>query len=139
MRRRLTVLTRSFSKFLTHTLILMNRVQGESSALGFLPYPKGTSSPRNSLCSDMPARYSFLLVFLMAAVLSGCLSDPVTEPEIKPRLVLRPERAWLRATGLTTIEARWTHSVTDTQGNFKGYYLTIYQSAPYHNTSTEDS
>jgi hypothetical protein len=80
----------------------------------------------------MPARYSFLLVLFTAVILSGCLSDPIDGPVKVSRLVQRPNRAWLDAvTATATMRARWSPSPSDTQQNFKGYFIQIYRSAPY--------
>lgn len=90
----------------------------------------------------MQHRYALLVVFLFSLVLIGCLDDPITEPEIVPRLVLQPEYAGLEAvTGTNNIRAKWSPSLTDTQANFKGYVVELYESAKYSDSSytIEDS
>jgi hypothetical protein len=84
----------------------------------------------------MQHRYALLVVLLFGGILIGCLGDPITEPQIVPRLVLQPQSATLEAiTGTTDIKAKWTPSPTDTQGNFKGYYVELYRSAKYSDSS----
>lgn len=84
----------------------------------------------------MQHRYALLIVLLFGAILIGCLGDPITEPQIVPRLVLQPQSATLEAiTGTNDIKAKWTPSLTDTQSNFKGYYIELYRSAKYSDSS----
>ena len=80
----------------------------------------------------MQHRYAILIVLLFGGILIGCLGDPITEPQIVPYLVLQPQSASLEAiTGTNDIKAKWAPSLTDTQGNFKGYYVELYKSAKY--------
>lgn len=84
----------------------------------------------------MQHKYALLIVLLFGGILIGCLGDPITEPQIVPRLVLQPQSAMLEAiTGTSDIKAKWTPSPTDTQGNFKGYYVELYRSAKYSDSS----
>lgn len=84
----------------------------------------------------MQHRYAVLIVLLFGGILIGCLGDPITEPEIVPRLVLQPESAGLEAvTSTNNIRANWSPSLTDTQQNFKGYYVELYESAKYSDSS----
>lgn len=84
----------------------------------------------------MQHRYALLIVLLFGGILIGCLGDPITEPQIVPRLVLQPQSATLEAiTGTNDIKAKWTPSPTDTQQNFMGYYVELYRSAKYSDSS----
>jgi len=84
----------------------------------------------------MQHRYALLIVLLFGGILIGCLGDPVTEPQIVPRHVLQPQTATLEAiTGTNDIKAKWTPSQTDTQQNFKGYYVELYRSVKYSDSS----
>ena len=84
----------------------------------------------------MQHRYAVLIVLLFGGILIGCLGDPINEPTIVPRLVLQPQVASLEAiTGTDNIKAKWTPSPTDTQGNFKGYYIELYRSAKYSDSA----
>ncbi|HEY6171522.1 MAG TPA: hypothetical protein VIX80_04595 [Candidatus Kapabacteria bacterium] len=84
----------------------------------------------------MQHRYAVLIALLFGGILIGCLGDPINEPTIVPRLVLQPQVASLEAiTGTNDIKAKWTPSPTDTQGNFKGYYIELYRSAKYSDSA----
>lgn len=73
-----------------------------------------------------------ILLLFPAMLIMGCLGDEITMPEVQPRLILRPEQAWLEAvTGTSSIKAKWMPSPSDTQSNFKGYYIELYESAKF--------
>ncbi|MDP4200146.1 MAG: fibronectin type III domain-containing protein [Bacteroidota bacterium] len=92
--------------------------------------------------SNQPSRkslvtLSYLVLSFSSFLFSGCLSDPITGPEVRPRLVLPPQRVMFTspvssfvapATGDMVI--RWTRSTADTQLNFKGYYVKVWTSQP---------
>jgi hypothetical protein len=76
---------------------------------------------------------SALAIAPLLFVLAGCLSDPIDGPEIKPRVVTPPPKAWFFATNFAApnsgdMVVRWNHSASDTQQNFKGYNVRLYQS-----------
>ena len=89
-----------------------------------------------------------ILISLLSAF-AGCMSDPVTGPEVRPRLVLPPTRVSFYsppesfvapATGDMVV--RWTRSPADTQLNFKGYFVHLWTSHTYtdpvlHQTKTD--
>jgi hypothetical protein len=84
----------------------------------------------------MQHRYALGIVLLFCSFIAGCLGDPITEPEKKPQLVLQPSVARLEAvTGTNDIKAKWTPSLTDTQANFMGYFVELYESARYSDSS----
>jgi hypothetical protein len=74
------------------------------------------------------------------ALLSGCISDPITPFQVVPETVLAPQSPFFRAVGYVAFSSppagailvRWNRSVADTQLNFKGYFVRLY-------TSTYDS
>lgn len=109
----------------------------------------GTSSPRfrfheSMFSSKTPSRIlsckslvarSYFVLSVVSFLFSGCISDPITGPEVRARLVLPPQRVMFSspvssfvapATGDMVI--RWTRSPADTQLNFKGYYVQLWTS-----------
>jgi hypothetical protein len=74
-----------------------------------------------------------LFVFLLAAItLVGCLSDPITGPQVfyrgifKPNTITHRDTNYNAATRTGDLVVRWTRSESDTQLNFKGYYIKLY-------------
>jgi hypothetical protein len=70
---------------------------------------------------------------LLLVVIAGCLSDPIDGPEVKPRVVTGPPRVWFIATNYQApstgdLIVRWNHTPSDTQQNFKGYFVRVYSS-----------
>jgi hypothetical protein len=72
-------------------------------------------------------------VSALAALIAGCMSDPIIGPQVLPQLVNGPPNASFFATNYQAptsgdMVIRWTHSPTDTQHNFKGYFIRVYSS-----------
>lgn len=91
----------------------------------------------------MPRRLTpfISLVVSVLALLSGCMSDPITGPEVRPRLVLPPTRVSFYSPPETFVApdkgdmvVRWNRSPADTQLNFKGYFVHLWKT-----TTTFDS
>ncbi|MDP4221501.1 MAG: hypothetical protein Q8896_13780, partial [Bacteroidota bacterium] len=75
-------------------------------------------------------RYLFPILPLL--VLVGCLSDTIDGPQVVPRPILQPGAVYFKCiTNTTNLLVTWNPSPVDTQQNFKGYFLLLYQSAPY--------
>src|SRR5690349_16495063 len=69
------------------------------------------------------------ILFLLSVLLHGCLGDNVDGPTVVPRLVFPPGNAYFKAiTSTTDVQIRWNRSVSDTQQNFKGYFVKLYSS-----------
>ncbi len=71
------------------------------------------------------------VALITAMIFGGCLSDDVNEPDVKPRLVQPPSIVYYKSlTNTNDLQVRWTRSLTDTQLNFKGYFIRLFTSAP---------
>jgi hypothetical protein len=79
-------------------------------------------------------RLHYCAAFLpLILFIAGCLSDPIDRPEVKPRIVTPPPRAWIVASNFQPpvtgdLIVRWNHAASDTQQNFKGYHVRLYAS-----------
>jgi hypothetical protein len=69
-----------------------------------------------------------ILVVLVGLLFNGCLSDNVELPEIKARPTFPPGTVFYRAFENRDLQVRWTRSPSDTQLNFRGYYVELYTS-----------
>ncbi|HWF45088.1 MAG TPA: hypothetical protein VG537_10645, partial [Candidatus Kapabacteria bacterium] len=74
-----------------------------------------------------------LSVSAIAALIAGCMSDPIIGPQVIPQLVNGPQNASFFATNYQAptsgdMVIRWTHTPTDTQHNFRGYFIRVYSS-----------
>jgi hypothetical protein len=74
-------------------------------------------------------------VLLSLSAFMGCMDDPVTGPEVRPRLVLAPAKvgfyspvASFVAPSTGDLVIKWSRSPADTQLNFKGYFVQVWQS-----------
>ena len=84
----------------------------------------------------------YLFLILAAGLIAGCLSDTITAPQIVSRPVLAPGQVFYRCittNGMPTLDLRisWNPSTVDTQQNFKGYFIKLFQSNPYYSGSTD--
>ena len=75
----------------------------------------------------------FGVLIFCASALSGCLQDTITGPQVVPRLVLQPFSARFIAINYVAPDhgdmiVRWSRSLGDTQLNFKGYFVKLFQS-----------
>ena len=75
-----------------------------------------------------------LCTIALLGIFAGCMSDPIVGPEVRARLVNGPFNAYFFATNYQApingdMVIRWTHASTDTQLNFKGYYIRVYSSS----------
>jgi len=77
-----------------------------------------------------------VFVLLLGSMLIGCLGDDVFE-EVKPRVILQPATLKFKAEGTNDLVAQWSPSLTDTQMNFKGYYIELYTSTKDSNSTVE--
>src|ERR1043165_474400 len=69
------------------------------------------------------------ILLLFSAILYGCLGDEVDRPTVVPRLVFAPGLTYYQAiTNTTDVQVRWNRSVSDTQQNFKGYFVKLFTS-----------
>src|SRR6476659_6754894 len=79
---------------------------------------------------------SFFLLFVSTfGVFAGCMSDPITEPEVRSRVIFPPGPATVgfkasdfdgvNSGSLTII---WSPSPSDTQANFHRYFVKLYRS-----------
>ena len=78
-------------------------------------------------------RMAAIFVAVMG-IFAGCMSDPIVGPQAVPRLVNGPFNAYFFATNYQApntgdMVIRWTHAPSDTQLNFKGYYIRVYSSS----------
>src|SRR5690349_14344139 len=78
-----------------------------------------------------------IVVLLLGSIVIGCLGDDIVE-EVKYRPILQPPFVKFKAEAPGNLIAQWAPSLTDTQTNFKGYYVELYESAP-DTTSEIDS
>ncbi|HJW31023.1 MAG TPA: hypothetical protein VJ508_17475, partial [Saprospiraceae bacterium] len=72
-------------------------------------------------------KWYLVFVLYLGSLLIGCLGDNV-EVEVKPRIVLQPPYVKFKAEPPGDLVAQWGPSPTDTQMNFKGYYIELYTS-----------
>ncbi len=85
---------------------------------------------------------AILIVLLIAfgATIGGCLSDNIDAPDIKPRLIYPPGGVYYKSiTNTTDLEIRWNRSPSDTQQNFKGYFVQLFVSYGGATLTEEDS
>lgn len=68
-----------------------------------------------------------IVVLLLGSIFIGCLGDDVFE-EVKYRPILQPPLVTFKAQAPGNLIAQWAPSPTDTQTNFKGYYVELYES-----------
>ena len=78
----------------------------------------------------------YLFLILAVGLVAGCLSDTITGPQIVSRPVLAPGQVFYKCitiNGVATNDLRisWNPSSVDTQVNFKGYFIELFESAPY--------
>ncbi len=79
---------------------------------------------------SVPSLFLCLVAFSM---LAGCLSDPITAPQVfyrgifKPNTITHRDTNYNAATQMGDLVIRWTRSESDTQLNFKGYYVKLYR------------
>ena len=84
----------------------------------------------------------YLFLILAVALIAGCLSDTIIGPQIVSRPVLAPGQVFYKCitlNGVPTLNllVSWNPSTVDTQQNFKGYFVELFQSAPYFNGSSD--
>ena len=81
-----------------------------------------------------------LLLIAFGATIGGCLSDNIDAPDIKPRLIYPPGGVYYKSiTNTTDLEIRWNRSPSDTQQNFKGYFVQLFISYGSASLTEEDS
>ena len=80
---------------------------------------------------------TLFLLLPFVALLIGCLSDNVNEPQIVARLIYPPGKVFYRCVAPSNLEIRWNPSPSDTQNNFKGYFVELYRSNPYFKPSSD--
>ncbi len=81
-----------------------------------------------------------ILLFVVGATFGGCLSDNIDAPDIKPRLIYPPGGVHYKSvTNTTDLEVRWNRSPSDTQQNFKGYFVQLFISSGSASLTEEDS
>jgi hypothetical protein len=83
-------------------------------------------------------KWYLIFVLALGSMLIGCLGDDVSV-EVKPRLILQPPYVKFQAEGTGDLIAQWGPSISDTQTNFKGYYIELYTSVRVDSTSDLDS
>jgi hypothetical protein len=106
----------------------------------FLPVPSFKKSSkfgsRKASFRKLGLRLIFPGVFLILASLitiSGCLSDPINGPQIfyhgvvNPTVMSRRDTLYNPATQTGSLVLRWQPTLTDTQLNFRGYYVALYK------------
>lgn len=79
-----------------------------------------------------------ILLVLFGLTLAGCLGDNIDGPEKKARPTYPPGIIYYKALDATNLEIRWTRSVSDTQLNFKGYFIILFNSAPAFGQNPND-
>ena len=68
----------------------------------------------------------------LAVIIAGCLSDTITGPQVVARSIFPPGQVFYQCiTGTTNLQIRWSPPAVDTQLNFKGYYIQLFNSTPY--------
>lgn len=76
---------------------------------------------------------SLFLVLATLITISGCLSDPINGPQIfyhgviNPTVMSRRDSLYNPATQTGSLVLRWQPTVTDTQLNFRGYYVALFK------------
>lgn len=81
-----------------------------------------------------------IVLFAFGATIGGCLSDNIDAPDIKPRLIYPPGGVYYKSiTNTTDLEIRWNRSPSDTQQNFKGYFVQLFISYGGGSPSQEDT
>lgn len=83
-------------------------------------------------------KWYLILVLSFGGMLVGCLGDEVGV-ETKPQIILQPPYVRFEARGTSDLIAKWGRSLTDTQQNFKGYYIELFTSVKVDPTSELDS
>ena len=74
-------------------------------------------------------KYFRALLVLAPVLFFGCLGDQVDQPQVVAQLILPPAFVYYKAVTIPTdLEIRWNRSLTDTQGNFKGYFVQLFSS-----------
>jgi hypothetical protein len=83
----------------------------------------------------------YLVFILPLLALTGCLTDTINGPQAVLRPVLPPSAVYYQSiTGTTNVQIRWNPPLADTQNNFKGYFIDIFNSKPSSDVSlTVDS
>src|SRR5689334_8079076 len=77
-------------------------------------------------------RKALFILFPVAALLAGCLSDTIDRPEIVVRPIFPPGRVLYTCMNTSDLLVRWNPPVVDTQLNFKGYIVKVYHlSVPF--------
>ncbi|HET6402765.1 MAG TPA: fibronectin type III domain-containing protein [Candidatus Kapabacteria bacterium] len=74
----------------------------------------------------------FILLLAACASLAGCLVDNSQIVQVVPRLVLAPQNPRFQAINFVapasgSMLVKWNRSIADTQLNFKGYYVKLWQ------------
>ncbi|GEM_PF-2524492 len=93
-------------------------------------------SPLRSKGTPVLVAISSLVVVLPLIIFAGCLSDPGPILEVRPSLIIAPLSPNFQATNYRMVGSvptgdmvvRWHRSVSDTQLNFKGYYVSLWSS-----------
>jgi len=86
-------------------------------------------------------KYLFLIL-TSAALIAGCLSDTIDKPQVVAQLILQPPAVYYKCIttyGMATdsLQVLWNPSTVDIQQNFKGYFVELFNSAPYYIPSTD--
>lgn len=75
-------------------------------------------------------KYSIAIIVVLAGVVfNGCLSDNVDLPEVKARPTYPPGYIFYGSFENKDLQIRWTRSPSDTQLNFRGYFVQLFTSA----------
>ncbi len=80
-------------------------------------------------------KYLFLIVGL--GLITGCLSDTITGPQIVSRPILAPGQVFYKCLTPLDLRVSWNPSTVDTQQNFKGYFVELFRSNPYFSGSSD--
>ena len=71
----------------------------------------------------------YLLLLLPIITLGGCLQDNIDMPQVVPRPIYPPGGVYYTCiTNTLNLQIRWNPPQVDTQNNFKGYFVELFQS-----------
>ena len=85
-------------------------------------------------------RKYLLVIVPVVLFLAGCLGDTIDGPHIEPRSIFPPLQLYYTCfnnSGSQDLQIRWNPPIVDTQKNFKGYFVTLYQSQPFFSPGSD--
>ncbi len=81
---------------------------------------------------------SLFLILPLAALIVGCLGDTVDGPQNVVKSIFPPGKVYYKCiTNTTNLQILWNPPIVDTQANFKGYLVVLYNSKPFQQPSDD--